>query len=95
MAEVHGTAEDVFVANALLPHNIYPHFHPGYKWRPGSTLDKETVTLHLSSAYQKKYEVGQMHQAYQQLVNLEFNKIMNFMNNSERNPPPLGVGSSE
>jgi hypothetical protein len=87
-APTRGTAEDVFVAHALLQEGILPHFHPGYKWRPGSTLDKETVTLHLSSAYQKKYEVGQMHQAYRQLVNLEFNKIMNFMKVVDKSENP-------
>jgi hypothetical protein len=57
-------AEDVFVADALLQHGIRPTFHPGYRWRPGAAIDKDMVTLHLSSALQKKYEPSQMYQAY-------------------------------
>ena len=57
-------AEDVFVADTLLKHGIKPTFHPGYLWRPGAAIGKDTVTLHLSSALQKKYEPSQMYQAY-------------------------------
>jgi hypothetical protein len=64
------SAEDVFVADALLKHGIKPTFHPGYQWRPGAVIDKNTVTLHLSSALQKKYEVSQMYQAYRWLKEL-------------------------
>ena len=62
-----GLPEDVFVADALLKHGIKPTFHPGYRWRPGATIDKDMVTLHLSSALQKKYEVSQMYEAYHQM----------------------------
>jgi hypothetical protein len=61
------SAEDVFVADALLKHGIKPTFHPGYQWRPGAVIDKDTVTLHLSSALQKKYEPAQMYEAYRQI----------------------------
>jgi hypothetical protein len=60
-------AEDVFVADVLLQHDIKPTFHPGYRWRPGAVMDKDMVTLHLSSALQKKYEPSQMYQAYRQM----------------------------
>ncbi len=60
-------AEDVFVAHALLQHGIKPIFHPGYRWRPGAVIDKDVVTLHLSSALQKKYEPSQMYEAYRQI----------------------------
>ena len=58
------SAEDVFVADALLKHGINPTFHPGYRWRPGAAIDKDMITLHLSSALQKKYEMSQMYEAY-------------------------------
>lgn len=57
-------AEDVFVSNALRKHGIKPTFHPGYRWRPGAVIDKDVITLHLSSALQKKYEPSQMYAAY-------------------------------
>jgi len=60
-------AEDVFVANALLKYGIKPAFHPGYRWRPGATIDKDIVSLHLSSALQKKYEPSMMYDAYKQI----------------------------
>lgn len=60
-------AEDVFVAHALKQEGILPTFHPGYKWRPGATVDKNTASLHLSSALQKKYEPEQMYEAYRQM----------------------------
>lgn len=63
-SKISTSAEDVFVADALLQHGIRPTFHPGYRWRPGAAVDKDMVTLHLSSALQKKYEPSQMYQAY-------------------------------
>jgi len=63
-ANIRTQAEDVFVADALLKYGIHPTFHPGYRWRPGAAIDKDMVTLHLSSALQKKYEPSQMYQAY-------------------------------
>lgn len=60
-------AEDVFVADALRKHGIKPVFHPGYRWRPGAQIDKDVVSLHLSSALQKKYEPSQMYEAYRQI----------------------------
>jgi hypothetical protein len=66
-SSVSTSAEDVFVADALLKHGIRPIFHPGYLWRPGAAIGKDTVTLHLSSALQKKYEVNQMYETYRRL----------------------------
>jgi hypothetical protein len=64
---IKASAEDVFVADALLKHGIKPTFHPGYRWRPGATVDKDVITLHLSSALQKKYLPSQMYEAYRQI----------------------------
>lgn len=60
-------AEDVFVAHVLRESGITPVFHPGYRWRPGAIVDKDVVTLHLSSALQKKYESSQMHEYYKKM----------------------------
>lgn len=65
------SAEDVFVADALLKHGIKPTFQPGYRWRPGAVIDKDIVSLHLSSALQKKYEPSQMCEAYQKIKDLQ------------------------
>jgi hypothetical protein len=64
-------AEDVFVAAALRRWGILPVWHPGYKWRPGAAIDKDTVSLHLSSALQKKYETSMMYEAYEKLKRLQ------------------------
>jgi hypothetical protein len=64
---IRTNAEDVFVADALRNQQRYPMWLPGYKWRPGSEIDKDTVTLHLSSALQKKYEPTQMYEAYEKM----------------------------
>lgn len=61
------TAEDVAVADILRPCGIYPEWLPGYKWRPGAEIDASTVTLHLSSVLQKKYEPQQMYDAYKKM----------------------------
>jgi hypothetical protein len=60
-------AEDVFVADALLKHGIKPVFHPGFRWRPGAKIDRDVISLHLSSALQKKYRPEQMYEAYKQI----------------------------
>ena len=65
------SAEDVFVADALLKHGIKPAFHPGYRWRPGAAIDKDMVTLHLSSALQKAYAPSQMYEAYRWMKETE------------------------
>jgi hypothetical protein len=67
-------AEDVFVASALLRHGIKPVFHPGYRWRPGAVIDKDVVSLHLSSALQKKYEPSQMYEAYERIKSYDYSK---------------------
>ena len=68
---IQTTCEDVFVADTLLKHGIKPVFHPGYRWRPGAQIDKDAVTLHLSSALQKKYVPEQMYEVYRQIKELE------------------------
>jgi len=57
-------AEDVFVASVLKKSGILPVWNSGYRWKPGETIDKDVVTLHLSSALQKKYETRDMYDAY-------------------------------
>jgi hypothetical protein len=69
------SAEDVFVAHALKEAGIRPVFHQGYKWRPGADVDKDTVTLHLSSALQKKYVPEMMYEYYQKIVNLQYDQV--------------------
>jgi hypothetical protein len=64
-------AEDVFVAWALKGEGISPVWHPGYKWRPETDVDKETVSLHLSSAYQKKYKPEMMLESYAKLKRIQ------------------------
>lgn len=61
------SAEDVFTAAVLKEKGIIPTFHSGYRWRPGEGIDKDVVSLHLSSALQKKYEPSQMYEAYRQI----------------------------
>lgn len=60
-------AEDVFVGYTLKKAGILPIFQPGYKWRPGAEIDSDTVSLHLSSALQKKYQAEQMYEAYERV----------------------------
>lgn len=59
--------EDVFVANALKHNGISPVWHEGYKWRPGEQITKDTVSLHLSSALQKKYRPEMMYEQYEKM----------------------------
>lgn len=65
--KVASCAEDVFVAAVLREHGVLPYWNPGYRWRPGATIDKDVVTLHLSSALQQKYEPRMMYEKYEQL----------------------------
>lgn len=65
------TAEDVFVASALLKQGIHPVFDPYYRWRPGSEIDKDIVSLHLSSALQKKYTADMMYDLYGRMKGLQ------------------------
>jgi hypothetical protein len=60
-------AEDVFVANTLSTGGIFPEFHSGYRWRPGEDVDENVITLHLSSALQKKYEPSMMYEYYDKI----------------------------
>jgi hypothetical protein len=63
-------AEDVFVASNLREHGILPAWNSGYRWRPGETVDKDVITLHLSSALQKKYELSMMYEYYDKIRKL-------------------------
>jgi hypothetical protein len=65
--KVVSCAEDVFVAAVLREHGIQPTFNSGYRWRPGETVDKDLITLHLSSALQKKYEPSMMYEYYEKI----------------------------
>ena len=73
-ASIPTCAEDVFVAHVLKEAGITPIFQPGYKWRPGSDIDSETISLHLSSALQKKYEPDDMHKAYEKIKRFQNGK---------------------
>lgn len=59
-----GFAEDVFVAIALHGAGILPTWNENMKWYPGVTMDNKTVSYHLSSALQKKFEPPMMHEYY-------------------------------
>lgn len=65
--KVVSCAEDVFVAAVLREHGIFPSWNSGYRWRPGEKVDKDVITLHLSSALQKKYVPADMYAQYEQL----------------------------
>lgn len=62
--------EDVFVADALKRNGILPTWHQSYKWRPGEQITKDMVSLHLSSALQKKYRPEMMYEQYENMKNL-------------------------
>jgi hypothetical protein len=66
-ASIVTAAEDVFVAAALRAEKIFPMWNSGYRWRPGETIDKFVISLHLSSALQKKYEPALMYEYYQKI----------------------------
>lgn len=70
--KVVSCAEDVFVAAVLKEHGILPSWNTGYRWRPGATVDKDAITLHLSSALQKKYEPAMMYKAYEEINNATY-----------------------
>jgi len=70
-ASIQTQAEDVFVAHTLKEAGIRPVFHQGYKWRPGAAIDKDTVTLHLSSALQRKYIPEMMYEFYEKIERLQ------------------------
>lgn len=69
-ASIPTAAEDVYVAKILRDANITPKFSPYYQWRPGAVLDHNTVSYHLSSVLQKKYESEQMREYYQRMKEL-------------------------
>jgi hypothetical protein len=64
---IQTNAEDVFVAHALRSEGIKPVFYQGYRWRPGASVDKDMVTLHLSSALQRKYVPEMMYEYYEKV----------------------------
>ena len=55
-------AEDVFVAIALLAAGIKSVWNPDMKWLPGAELDDKTISYHLSSVLQKRFEPALMHE---------------------------------
>lgn len=65
------SAEDAIVAYSLRNAGIMPAFHQGLRWRPGADVDKDTVTLHLSSALQRKYTPEMMYDAYEKVKGLQ------------------------
>jgi hypothetical protein len=65
--KISTTAEDVFVAAALREAGILPGWHSGYRWRPNEKVDKEMITLHLSSALQRKYVPEMMYEYYEKV----------------------------
>jgi len=65
------TAEDVWVSYVLRESGIRPVFHQNCLWRPGATVDKDTITLHLSSALQRKYIPEMMYEAYEKVKGLQ------------------------
>jgi hypothetical protein len=68
---VTSPAEDVYVAAILKANDITPVWSSGYRWRPGETVDKDMISLHLSSALQKPYEAEQMYKGYKKLKDRE------------------------
>ena len=66
-ASVETSAEDVFVAATLKARGISPVWHSGYRWRPGESIDKDVVSLHLSSALQQKYAPCMMYEYYEKI----------------------------
>jgi hypothetical protein len=63
---VSGPAEDVHIARVLLAHGMYLHADDRYKFVPGSVMDENTLTYHLSSvvAWDAKYKPEWMYAAY-------------------------------
>jgi len=64
---IQSAAEDVYVAAVLKHLGITPRCFTGYKWRPGEVIDDYTVTFHLSSALQKKYQPELMYEYYEKM----------------------------
>jgi hypothetical protein len=64
---VSSQAEDVYVSGVLGSEHIYPVWHEGYRWRPGSKI-KGATTFHLSSALQVKYRPELMYEYYQKIM---------------------------
>ena len=60
-------AEDVFVAIALSGAGIKPTWCSQMEWRPGRELGFSTISYHLSSVLQKKYEPQLMYEYYERL----------------------------
>jgi hypothetical protein len=59
--------EDVYVSGVLGDNYIYPVWHKGYRWRPGSKI-KGATTFHLSSALQVKYRPELMYEYYKKIL---------------------------
>ncbi len=67
-----GGPEDVWVACVLKDHGILPHDDPRFKFYPGSVLDKETVSYHLTSVrgWLQPYSPDQMFEKYSEAKSL-------------------------
>jgi len=61
-----GPAEDLHIARVLLSHGIHLHADNRYKFVPGSVLDDNALTYHLSSvvAWDAKYKPEWMYEAF-------------------------------
>ena len=67
-----GGPEDVWVACVLKDSGILPHDDPRFKFYPGSKLDKETVSLHLTSieGWLHPYDPEMMFNKYSEMKSL-------------------------
>ena len=61
-------AEDVRTALVLKQEGILPWFNSGYRWKPGEPIDRDMITLHLSSVLQRgKYDPVWMRECYEKM----------------------------
>jgi hypothetical protein len=73
IASPRSGAEDVFVADLMQRNEIPLHDDHRYKFQPGSTIDRDTITYHLgaSSRLGRPYEAAQMYEAWREMKALE------------------------
>ena len=70
-SEVEYWAEDVFVSLALREKGILPVWNTGYRWKPNEPIDRDMITLHLSSVLQRgKYDPVWMYETYSKMTAL-------------------------
>jgi hypothetical protein len=67
-----GGPEDVWVACVLKDNGILPHDDPRFKFYPGSVLDKDTISYHLTSVrgWLQAYSPDQMFEKYSEAKSL-------------------------